>query len=224
MSASGPPSILAPDPDPALGVFSATEPAPGGALVLTVRLDLDVATEAAAGRELHARLAGRRGPVVVDLTDRFLGVSGIRVLLTASALADRVGAPFAVVGAPRWLRELAPVLEVDEQLPFFPTLDAALTELTGEPVRATAEQDAGAVQHLGVAAGAEDRAASGGSGLPEVPRHERLVVVPDGTGDADADGTRDRPPGAPADVQVHGRVDELGGRRRRARDAGSRSG
>ncbi len=186
MPLSGSPTIPTPDPDPSPEVFSAAEVAPRGALILKVRLDLDVATESAAREELVRRVEGARGPVVVDLTDRFMGVSGIRVLLAAGATADRRGAPFAVVGAPRWLRELAPALEIDDQLPFHPTVACALRALTGEPSAPGAGQDGDPTP--------DGRERSDGR-APAPVRYERLVLVRDGSL-AGVDGSPDGADGA----------------------------
>jgi hypothetical protein len=49
-------------------------------IVCTALLDLDLATEAAARREL-ARLAAGTAPVVVDVSDVFVAVAGFRLLV-----------------------------------------------------------------------------------------------------------------------------------------------
>jgi len=60
-------------------VLDGDGPAGHPVIVCTALLDLDLATEAAARREL-ARLAAGTAPVVVDASDVFVAVSGFRLL------------------------------------------------------------------------------------------------------------------------------------------------
>ena len=89
-------------------------------LVLRLRRELDVATEATARGELERRLHGVTRPVLVDLAGVFVGVSGIRVLLHAERITARAGVPCAVVAPPAWLSRLAPALGLEGRIAFRP--------------------------------------------------------------------------------------------------------
>jgi len=90
------------------GVFDvvglADVPGPGRqGVVLTARADLDMASETAARARIAERDVGAADAVLLDLTLVFVGAAAIRCVGDA---AERVPA-VAVVGAPRWLADLA---------------------------------------------------------------------------------------------------------------------
>ena len=87
------------DVDLLLGV-----PGPGGyALLLTARVDLDLATEVAARRQLGQVARSGAMAVVLDLTGVFIGVAVLRCLRDLAAGRDGAGLPIVTVGAPSWL-------------------------------------------------------------------------------------------------------------------------
>jgi hypothetical protein len=90
------------------GVFDVGELAdvPGAgrrAVVLTARADLDMASEAAARAQIAEQVVGVADAVLLDLTLVFVGATAIRCVGDAAERVPLV----AVVGAPRWLADLA---------------------------------------------------------------------------------------------------------------------
>jgi anti-anti-sigma regulatory factor len=82
------------------------------AVLLRARVDLDLATHAAARAELLAAVAGPGGALVLDLAGVFVGAVLVRDLVALSERASHTRVPVVVVAAPRWLAELAPRLDM----------------------------------------------------------------------------------------------------------------
>jgi hypothetical protein len=100
-------------------------PGPGQrAVLLTARVDLDLATEAGALSEIRRVTAEPVDAALLDLSYAFVGVTVVRCLRELAAPAR----PVAVVGAPRWLVELAPRLDLPA-LPYLRTVSEAADRL-----------------------------------------------------------------------------------------------
>lgn len=90
---------------------------PGGAVRITPRGELDVATQA----ELRAALARHAGAetLTLDLTGlRFLDTSGLRLILETAETAAREGRDFVVVPGSPAVQRLFDVAGVAELVPF----------------------------------------------------------------------------------------------------------
>jgi hypothetical protein len=104
------------------------------AVLLSARGDLDLATVDAARAEMLAACAGPGSALLLDVTGVFVGVVLARCLAELARRTDRVGKPVAVIGAPAWLVDLRPRLDVPPVL-FTDTVDAAVAALRpGRPV------------------------------------------------------------------------------------------
>jgi hypothetical protein len=111
------------------GVFDVGEfadvPGPGRrAVVLTARADLDMASEAAARAQIAEETVGAADAVLFDLTLVFVGAAAIRCVGDAAERIPLV----AVVGAPRWLADLAAIAGIGP-LPFARTVPEAVAVL-----------------------------------------------------------------------------------------------
>ncbi|HWB67157.1 MAG TPA: STAS domain-containing protein [Mycobacteriales bacterium] len=87
------------------------------AVVLRVEVDLDIATEDRARRELQAAVAGSPGPgwlLMCFADDLFVDVRGVQLFVDAAADAVGLGRRLAVVAPPRSLRRIVSVLGIDE--------------------------------------------------------------------------------------------------------------
>jgi anti-anti-sigma regulatory factor len=111
-------------------------PVPGQvALLLTALVDLDLATSGRCRAELLEVAGGEGRAVVLDLRRVFVGAHVVRDLVALAERAGHAGRPVAVVGAPRWLVELAanldmpPVRFVDDVAAAVAGLRAAAGEL-----------------------------------------------------------------------------------------------
>jgi hypothetical protein len=94
------------------------------AVLLTVRADLDLATEERARAEIAEPAVAAADAVLLDLTPAFVGVSVIRCLHDVGAGSR----PLAVIGAPRWLPDLSGLLGV-APLPYVRTAREATAVL-----------------------------------------------------------------------------------------------
>jgi hypothetical protein len=94
------------------------------AVLLTVRADLDMATEERARAEIAEPAVAAADAVLLDLTPAFVGVSVVRCLRDAGAGSR----PLAVIGAPRWLPDLSGLLGV-APLPYVRTAREATAVL-----------------------------------------------------------------------------------------------
>ncbi len=95
------------------------------ALVLTACRDLDIATWRAASLQLDGLLSRCALPVVLDVTDVFVGVAALRVLLDVVDRYGRTGRPVGIVGVSRGIERLLAELGLPP-LPTFATIEAAL--------------------------------------------------------------------------------------------------
>lgn len=87
------------------------------AVALRVEVDLDIATEERARRELEAVCTGVPGSgwlLVCFADDLFVDVRGVQLFLDAAANIDGLGRWLAVVAPPRSLRRIVSVLGLDE--------------------------------------------------------------------------------------------------------------
>ena len=82
---------------------------------LVAILDLDIAAESLANRELGAALSAGVPEVVVDVSSVFVDVRGLSVLLIAARRARILGTRFAVVASPS-LRTICRAVPIDSQL------------------------------------------------------------------------------------------------------------
>ncbi len=98
------------------------------AVLLSARVDLDLATREAARAEMLDSLAGPVGALVLDLGRAFVGAVVVRDLVAFTERATRTGRPVAVAGAPLWLVGLAARLDVPP-LHFTDTVDGAVRAL-----------------------------------------------------------------------------------------------
>ena len=76
------------------------------ALVLTACCDLDIATWRDASLQLDGLLSRCALPVVLDVTDVFVGVAALRVLLDVVDRYGRTGRPVGIVGVSRGIERL----------------------------------------------------------------------------------------------------------------------
>jgi anti-anti-sigma factor len=98
--------------------------APGGVTWLWARKDLDMATTAAARRELSALLdpAHDAGVVLVYLgQEHFIDLRGLRLLLLTAALIRSRGGALAVVAPPHCLQRMVRLGRLDTELPLVTT-------------------------------------------------------------------------------------------------------
>jgi hypothetical protein len=101
-------------------------PAPGQCtLLLTARADLDLTTAELARIELRRAVRGPVDAVLLDITRTYVGVTAIHLILEIS---QQVRGPLAVVGAPKWLVDTAPLLDLP-RVPHLRTVDAAIAAL-----------------------------------------------------------------------------------------------
>lgn len=115
-------------------------PEPGcHASVLTAIVDLDVATEETALRQIMHAVPGAEHAVVVDVCDVFVSACGARLVVALVERAVHARKPCAVVGAPPWMHGLALHLDVPP-IPFHPTMASAVGALCAQrgPVRGAA--------------------------------------------------------------------------------------
>ena len=121
----------------------------GDVLLLTTRLDLDLATEDDADREVRAALLPGPGVAgaLLDVSAVFVGVAGIRVMLAGAERARAAGYSFVVVGAPAWLIELAPAIGAGS-LTFCPTVEHGLAHTGGTRVEIDLRPDGAAASPL----------------------------------------------------------------------------
>jgi hypothetical protein len=94
-------------------------------LLLTARADLDLTTAGPARAELRRAVRGPVDAVLLDVTRAYVGVVAIHCILDISR---RVRGPLAVIGAPQWLVDTAPLLGLP-QVPHVRTVDAAIAAL-----------------------------------------------------------------------------------------------
>jgi anti-anti-sigma factor len=104
-------------------------PAPpsGGPAVVVLPAELDYSNADQAGRELAAALASGASVVIADLTaTTFCDSPGARMLWLAHnrAVEKRVGLRLVVTSAA--VRRVLEIMELDDLLRIYPTLDAAL--------------------------------------------------------------------------------------------------
>jgi anti-anti-sigma factor len=103
-------------------------PTPGGVTWLWVQADLDLATAAAARRELSALLPPERNPGIVLLhlgCERFVDLRGLSLLIDTARRVRLQGGALAVVAPPHSLVRLVRLGRVDAELPLFGTARAA---------------------------------------------------------------------------------------------------
>ncbi|MHB8731952.1 MAG: STAS domain-containing protein [bacterium] len=101
----------------------------GGAVCLAVNGELDLAS---VGSFLsHLKRAGDGGrDVIVDLEKlRYIDSSGINALLRARERYARTRQRIVLAGVPSRIRRVLDVIAVEQVIPMFPTVDAALVAL-----------------------------------------------------------------------------------------------
>jgi hypothetical protein len=98
------------------------------AVLLSARQDLDLATIGTARAELVEACAGAGAAVLLDVTGVFVGVVLVRCLVELAERTSHARKSVAVIGAPGWLVELKPRLDMPP-LPFAATVDSAVAEL-----------------------------------------------------------------------------------------------
>ncbi len=102
----------------------------GNVIVLTVRGDLDALSAPHLAAAINRGLSGESTAVVVDLSElEFLAASGMSVLLTGHTAAGSSKRFAVVADGPATSRPMT-LLGLDRQLDLFPTLDAALNDIT----------------------------------------------------------------------------------------------
>jgi anti-anti-sigma regulatory factor len=88
-------------------------PTPGqDAVLLSARVDLDLATRDAVRAEMLDAVAEPAHALVLDLTGVFVGAVAVRDLVALIERATRTDRPIAVVGAPHWFADLATRLDI----------------------------------------------------------------------------------------------------------------
>jgi hypothetical protein len=108
-----------------VGQLSGVPAADQWALLLTARADLDLSTAAPARTEVRQACAGPVDAVLLDVTQAYVGVVVIHCMVE---IARRVRGPLAVVGAPQWLVEAGPLLDLPP-VRHLRTVDAAVAAL-----------------------------------------------------------------------------------------------
>lgn len=96
--------------------------------VLTAVVDLDMAAQQAALRQISDAVPGTGDAVVVDLSGVFVSACAARLIVALVERSVRAGMPCAVVGAPPWMIQLARHLDVPP-IPFHPTMASAVDAL-----------------------------------------------------------------------------------------------
>jgi hypothetical protein len=97
-------------------------------VLLRARVDLDLATHAAARAEMLDAVSGPGGVLVLDLAGACVGAVFVSDLVALSEYAARRGTPVAVVAAPPWLVALTTRLDMPP-LRFADTVAAAVQAL-----------------------------------------------------------------------------------------------
>jgi hypothetical protein len=95
------------------------------ALLLTARTDLDLSTAELARAELRRAVRDPVDAVLLDITRAYVGVVAIHCIVE---IRRRVRGPVAVIGAPQWLVDTAPLLDLPP-VPHLRTVDAAIAVL-----------------------------------------------------------------------------------------------
>ena len=104
-------------------------PTAGGVTWVWARRDLEMATVAAARREVSALLEPMRDPgkVLVYLgPERFVDLRGLRLLVGVAARVRSRGGALAVVAPPRCVRRMVQLGQLDAELPLFTTARRAV--------------------------------------------------------------------------------------------------
>jgi hypothetical protein len=113
---------------------------PGSAqhtVLLRARRDLDLATADAARAEMLDACGGSGAAVLLDVTGVFVGAVLIRCLAEVAERASRAGKPVVLIGAPGWLVDLQPRLDLPP-VPLVGTVDSAVAALRAGCGAATA--------------------------------------------------------------------------------------
>jgi hypothetical protein len=97
-------------------------------LLLTAVVDLDLTTCATAGAQLLDAANEPVQAVVLDLGAAFVGASFVRDLVALAERTTHTGRATAIAGAPAWLIDLAPRLDMPT-IPFADTVTAAIAAL-----------------------------------------------------------------------------------------------
>jgi hypothetical protein len=107
-------------------------PRPGRhAVLLTARVDLDLATEAAARSQIGRIVRQPAAAVLLDLTDVFVGVAVLRCIRDIAGSRDGAGPTVVTVGAPSWLTAVEPLLGLPP-VQAADTVDAAVKALCAD--------------------------------------------------------------------------------------------
>ncbi|WP_378730785.1 STAS domain-containing protein [Nocardia brasiliensis] len=106
----------------------------GGACVIRVAGEIDLATVPLLVKALRRTEQHDIDPVVLDLSNvDFLGMAGLNALLTAADQARTRNRRFAVVAATKPILMILHLTVAEETLACYPSLDAALHALEQPP-------------------------------------------------------------------------------------------
>jgi hypothetical protein len=100
----------------------------GRGTLLTALTDLDLATCHAARTELARAEARADKALVVDVSEVFVSVVALRVIVEALVVTTRRSIAFALVGAPHWMLKTVPHLDIPP-LPVYNTVTAAVADV-----------------------------------------------------------------------------------------------
>jgi anti-anti-sigma factor len=117
------------DPAPAQQLRVQTELTTGGAVIVRVAGELDMATAPVLRERLRAAQAAATPPaaLIVDLTNvSFLGATGLGLLIETHRRAVELGSPLYLVSTRHYLRRALQITGLDQTLTLQPTIGDAL--------------------------------------------------------------------------------------------------
>ncbi|WP_199430133.1 STAS domain-containing protein [Qaidamihabitans albus] len=115
-----------PPPSPLLDVSQERR---ANALIIRIKGEIDLSTAPELERHIDEALdeLTTPDPLVLDLSDvAFIGSSGLALLLNSKEGADARGLRLCIVAAQRAIKRPVEAVGLRQELPLYPTLDAAL--------------------------------------------------------------------------------------------------
>jgi anti-anti-sigma factor len=104
----------------------------GGAVCLTLTGELDLASVSTLQAQFQA-IAQSEDHVIVEMSGlRYIDSTGAKALLDAHRLLSRTGRRIVLASVQSMARRIIDVMGIEQAIPMFPTVEAALEYLRGE--------------------------------------------------------------------------------------------